>query len=183
MRRESRERYRVYSADEFLAALAVDRDAAPAAPDEADGARSTPAPTCARRRTRLAGATLLIGAIGSVGGLTAASMIDGQRHVRARRQSPARRTSAARAAARLERRAASAPRRSQSLAPTPDDRHVRRPSRAARPRSHLTADAQRARRIPAANRAELAAVRPSAGAQPHAPLPAHDGGGEFGFER
>lgn len=181
MRRESRERYRVYSADEFLAALAVERDDASALPGDAAVARSNAA-SCARRRTRVAGATLLIGAIGSVGGLTAASLTGGQRHARTRRQDRVRMLSGARAAARLGTRVPSAPRNAQSSPPTSGDRHVRRSPRAASPHSR-TPGGHRARRTSIEDHAELAAVRPSAGEPPSTPVVAHGPGEEFGFER
>jgi hypothetical protein len=182
MLRESRERYRVYSADEFLAALAVDPRAASEQPGDVDVASSKSLPASHRRRTRLAGATLLLGAIGSVGGLTTASLLGGQRTARSGRPATAsRRPSATLVASRLERRAA--PRVSDTRSPTAKPGRRRLPS-IAHPQSRPGAVVGRPIRVaPVGGHAELAAVRVPVGERPEAIVVPRDGGPEFGFER
>lgn len=81
MRRAARERFRVYTEEEFFADPAVVLHE-----------RSIPSHG---RRSRIAGVALLVGAIGSVAGVAGAWLLASPRYVRAGRATPARSASAA----------------------------------------------------------------------------------------
>jgi hypothetical protein len=192
--RRARERFRVYTDDELLLDPDVWLSDSPA-PRRAD-----------RRRRRIAGAALLIGAVGSVVGVAGARLFASARHSRAARAPIARAPSPTIVASSVR------PRRAVELVPAASGRAIRASARAVSPRSSAVRHAASFRRPPASLAPPALRLRssgwpilhrpaaidvsvtdtrsgpsapveePTAVAPPPLPEPTREGG-EFGFER